>query len=143
MGADTLLAFDYGRRRIGVAIGNAVTRQASPLQTIDCPAGGPDWRALGALLETWKPIRLVVGLPYNADGSESPMGAEARRFARQLAGRSRLPVDMVDERLSSAEAGERLRESRREGQLGRRVRRADVDRMAAAVILQGWFDRHG
>jgi putative holliday junction resolvase len=143
-GGATLLAFDYGRRRIGVAVGNTLTRQARPLLTLDAAEAGPDWARIAALLDEWRPARLVVGVPYNdaaAGAAGVAIAAEAQRFARRLHGRCGLPVDTVDERLSSAEAHERLRTERRAGRRGTIAKR-DIDSAAAAVILQDWLDNH-
>jgi putative holliday junction resolvase len=140
-GNETLLAFDYGRRRIGVAVGNTLTGSASALETLVISGSGPDWARLEALVRRWTPARLVVGVPYNADGSEGELAAEALGFARGLAGRCGLPVDTVDERLTSVEATDRLRRARREGRRGR-IGKKDVDREAAALILQSWLDNH-
>ncbi len=138
-----MLAFDYGRRRIGVAVANTLTRSAQPAATVGCGPGGPDWEAIGALMREWRPDRLVIGVPYNADGSETRLSREAARFARRLSGRFGLPFETVDERLSSAEAQGRLREARSTGARRRRVDKQDVDRAAAAVILQSWLENHG
>lgn len=139
-GGVTLLAFDYGRRRIGVAVGNTLTGDARPLTTLDATEAGPDWARIGALLAEWRPARLVVGVPYN-DAPNEPIAAEAQRFARRLQGRFELPVDTVDERLSSAEAYDRLKGGRRAGRRGP-IAKEDIDSAAAAVILQDWLDRH-
>jgi len=143
-GGVTLLAFDYGRRRIGVAVGNTLTGQARALETLADTGTGPDWARIGALLESWRPARLVVGVPYNAGPGEDPgaqLAAEAQRFARRLHGRYQLPVDLVDERLSSAEAYAQLKGERREGRRGR-IGKEDIDSTAAAVILQDWLDNN-
>ncbi len=139
-GGVTLLAFDYGRRRIGVAVGNTLTGDARPLTTLEATEAGPDWTRIGALLAEWRPARLVVGVPYN-DAPDEPIAAEAQRFARRLQGRFELPVDTVDERLSSAEAYDRLKDGRRAGRRGA-IAKKDIDSAAAAVILQDWLDRH-
>jgi putative Holliday junction resolvase len=136
--AGTALGFDFGTRRIGVAIGNLLTRSAAPLTTV-C-GGGPDWAAIGALIEEWKPDALVVGVPYNADGSESALTASARRFARQLTGRFGLPVHEVDERWTSMEAAAVLRQQRRSGLRRRPLARGDVDSQAARLVLQDWLE---
>ncbi len=143
MAAKTVLGFDYGRRRIGVAVGGTTTGRAEPLATIRCLEGVPDWQAIDLLVKDWDPQRLVVGLPYNTDGSESEMARAARKFASRMQDRYRIPFELVDERLSSVEAEDWLREQRRSGALGRRVRKEDVDQRAAAVILQGWLDNTG
>jgi putative Holliday junction resolvase len=134
------LGFDYGRRRIGVAVGGPATGRASPLAIVRCRDDGPDWTAVEGLVEEWRPDRLVVGLPYNDDGTESDMTRLVRRFAGRLQARFRIPVELVDERLSSREAEARLREARATGARRRRVRKEDVDMVATAVILQGWLD---
>lgn len=135
------LGLDYGLRRIGVAVGSRATGAARALTTLPCVDGTPDWQMLAALLEEWQPERLVVGLPLNLDGTDSEMTARTRRFARRLEGRFHLPVELVDERLSSAEAHTALKEDRRTGRRRRPIAREDIDREAAAVILQAWLDR--
>src|SRR5512145_2097091 len=100
---ELLLAFDYGQRRIGVAVGNTGTRTATAVGTL--PARGvPDWDAVTRCVRDWSPARLLVGLPYNMDGSESALTAACRRFAEELSRRYALPVELVDERLTSSAA---------------------------------------
>jgi putative Holliday junction resolvase len=118
-----VLAFDFGVSRIGVAIGNGVTREARPLRTIAADRGDR-WEQIAALLREWQPQHLVVGVPRHPDGTPHDMTARCERFARQLEGRFHLPVAGVDERYSSAAAGAG------EG----------IDARAAAMILQQWFD---
>jgi putative Holliday junction resolvase len=134
--AATVLAFDFGTRRIGVAVGNTVTRHAHPLTTIAAEANAERFAAIAALVREWQPARLVVGLPVHADGTEHDMTARARRFARQLEGRLGLPVVLVDERWTSAEARTRLREV----DADRRDRREARDQVAAQLILQAHLD---
>jgi putative Holliday junction resolvase len=135
---ELLLAFDYGQRRIGVAVGNTGTRTATAVGTL--PARGePDWDAVTRCVRDWSPARLLVGLPYNMDGSESALTAACRRFAQELSRRYALPVELVDERLTSSAAQADLREARRTGARRRRVRREDVDANAARVILETWL----
>ncbi len=135
---ELLLAFDYGQRRIGVAVGNTGTRTATAVGTL--PARGvPDWDAVTRCVRDWAPARLLVGLPYNMDGSESALTAACRRFAEELSRRYTLPVELVDERLTSSAAQADLREARRTGARRRRVRREDVDANAARVILETWL----
>lgn len=134
-----VLGFDYGRRRIGVAVGQRVTRSATPVAAVAAREGGPDWTRLLALVAEWRPTELVVGLPYNADGTPHDLTREAEAFARTLAERSGLAVHTVDERLSSVEAERALRERRAEGR--RRVAKGDVDAAAACVILESWLNR--
>lgn len=125
-----------------MAVANTLTRDAEPLATLPGTGTGPDWEAVTALVNQWKPGRLVVGVPYNADGSRTALGREAARFARQLEARVGVPAELQDERLSSAEAASRLREARSAGARRRRVDKEDVDRLAAAVILQSWLDNN-
>ena len=138
-----IVAIDFGLRRIGIASGDTLTRATHPRSTISNGPNGPDWRALERVLADTRPARIAVGEPYNADGSVSPLTDAARRFATELANRSSLPVDLVDERWSSQDAEERLRNERASGLKTRRVSAADVDAMAAAVILERWFDAQG
>jgi putative Holliday junction resolvase len=134
-----VVALDFGLKRIGIASGDTLTRTANPRATLTNGIQGPDWTAIDRVIADLRPTRLAVGEPYNADGSPSALTEAARRFATELARRSALPVDLVDERHSSQDAEERLREMRATGQRGRRVTREDVDAVAAAVILERWF----
>ena len=136
-----VVALDFGLKRIGIASGDTLTRAAHPRTTISNGPKGPDWAALERLLTDVRPARIAVGEPYNADGSVSPLTEAARRFAAELAQRSHLPVDLVDERWSSQDAEERLRDARASGERRRRVTRQDIDAAAAAVILERWLER--
>jgi len=128
MPEETLLGFDFGEKKIGIAIGNPLTRQARPLEIIFSEIRDARFGRIAALLEEWQPHRVVVGLALDADGGEQPATARCRRFANQLHGRFGIAVELVDERGSSMEA-QRL--------LGTHA--AD-DAMAAAVILQRYLD---
>jgi putative Holliday junction resolvase len=132
-----VLGFDFGMRRIGVAIGNLITATAAPLETLD--RNGSEWDEIAACIAEWQPRALIVGLPYNADGSKSEMTRRAQRFARQLSGRFGLPVHEVDERWTSLEAAEELRQQRRSGARRKRVRPDEIDRQAARLILESWL----
>ena len=134
-----VLAFDFGRRRIGVACGDTVTRSASALQAVPSGPDGPRWELIGAMLKDWQPDMAVVGLPYNVDGSENDMTGAARSFAAELARRFGIEVVMVDERYSSLEAAARLQTARESGLRRRRVAKSDIDAAAACVILERWF----
>lgn len=136
----TLLGFDYGERRIGVATGQRLSGTASPLTTLHSQNGKPDWEAIGALLREWQPDALVVGEPLGMDGTETDQTRAAQRFARQLEGRFALPVFLVDERLSSREAEGRIRQARGKGHK-RRMNKEEIDSMAAQIILQSWLDQ--
>lgn len=133
-----IIGFDYGLSRIGVAVGQTLTGSATPLTTLAARDGVPDWNAIGALLEDWRPGALVVGVPYNMDGSEQPLTLRARRFARQLEGRFALAVHLIDERLTSVEAEEALRTQRRTGRR-HRIRREEIDARAAQIIVEDWL----
>ncbi|MGB5210845.1 MAG: Holliday junction resolvase RuvX [Gammaproteobacteria bacterium] len=135
------LGFDFGLRRIGVAVGSRLGGQARALTTVGYCGKHPDWTRLEEIVTEWKPDRLIVGLPYNIDGSESDSSRAARRFAGRLQQHCRIPVELVDERLSSREAEQRLKSERRSGARKKRVQATDVDQEAAAVILQGWLDQ--
>lgn len=130
------LAFDYGEKRIGAAVGDDLTGSARPLPTL---ATG-DWAALARTVAEWAPAALVVGLPLDDNGAEQPMSAAARKFAQQLGERMRLTVHIADERYSSRAADDALRDARASGRMTRRVRKGDRDGQAARVILEQWLD---
>ena len=127
MPEETLLAFDYGTKKLGVAMGNTLLRQARPLDIILEPTRIGRFARIASLIDTWRPERLVVGLALDTDGSDQYATNRCRRFANQLHGRYGLPVELVDERGSSVEA------QRMTGQ-------APDDAVAAAIILQRYFD---
>lgn len=133
-----VLGFDYGARRIGVASGNRISGSARPLAALMARAGQPDWNRVDALLLEWKPEALVVGLPLTLDGGEQAVTRGARGFAEALAERSGLPVHMADERHTSQEAARRFATQRASG-TARRRDAANIDSLAAAVILEGWL----
>ena len=110
VGSGTVLAFDFGLRRIGIALGETLLGQARPLMVIDAESNDARFKVIEGLIADWQPALLVVGLPCSVDGSEHEMTARCRRFAHQLEGRFRLPVLFVDERFSSSEADARLAE---------------------------------
>ena len=131
----TLMAFDYSKRRVGIAVGQSVTKTASPVAVVHSLASGrPDWRLIESLVAQWKPGLLIIGLPLNMDGPEQATTDDARRFGRTLGGRLNLPVEWVDERLSTREANARARVSARRQE-------HDNDDLAAQVILEGWFHK--
>ncbi len=129
----TALGFDYGERRIGVAVGQTVTHTASPLTTLAARDGQPDWAALKRLVDDWRPDVLVVGRPTTADGAPHALAEPIARFARRLEGRFGLEVEFVDERLSSHAAEEFARDGRRGGDA------RGIDALAAALILETWL----
>jgi putative Holliday junction resolvase len=127
----TVLGFDFGPRKIGIAVGQTVTASATPLTTLRGRNEQPDWAGITRLLADWNPAALVVGIPYNMDDSEVDWAPRVHRFVRQLQGRYRLPVHTVDERLTSREARHLL---------GPRATSPEVvDAMAAKLILETWL----
>ncbi|TLY63439.1 MAG: Holliday junction resolvase RuvX [Gammaproteobacteria bacterium] len=139
----TVLAFDFGLKRIGIAAGDTVTATAAPRPAAAVHQSGPDWQAIGREVRALGPRRLVVGAPYNADGSPGALAPAARRFAAELERRFGLPVEMVDERYSSVEASAALKARRASGGRRRRIQREDIDSTAAAIILERWFAGEG
>lgn len=134
----SVLAFDFGMRRLGIAVGNSETRHAQALTTLDVSDKVRRFAAIAALIEEWQPVRLVVGLPLSLDGAEHELTRRCRRFANQLRGRFGLPVEMVDERLTSADADATLRDAGFDWT----TRKSRLDAVAAQVILQSHFNEH-
>lgn len=130
----TYLAFDYGEKRIGAAVGDSITGRARPLATL---TGGVD--SVLKLIAEWRPRALVVGLPLNDDGSEQAITTRTRAFVRELQARCPLPVHWSDERFSSRAADDVLREARASGAMNRRVRKGDRDGLAAKIVLEQWL----
>jgi len=141
--AHSVIAFDFGLKRIGIAAGDTLTSTAAPRPAATVGRHGPDWEAIAREVRALDPRILVVGAPYNVDGSPGTLAPAARRFATELERRFGLPVDMVDERWSSLEANEALKTQRARGERRRRIRREDIDSAAAAVILERWLARDG
>ena len=135
----TLLGFDFGTRRIGVAVGQTVTATATALTTLTSTGGKPNWLRISQLIDDWQPAALIVGLPYETSGKEADVAPKMKRFARQLQGRYHLPVHLADERLTTRAAWEALGKAAHRD--GRRV-----DALAAKLIVETWLstahDRH-
>jgi len=131
----TLLGFDYGTHKTGVAVGQTLTGTATPLCTLSAVKHKPDWDGISRLIAEWQPDALVVGLPMEMTDNEADNAPRAKKFARQLEGRYHLPVHMADERLTSREAWV---------QLGRAAHKdvTRVDAMAAKLILETWLEEH-
>lgn len=125
---DIVFGFDFGIKRIGIAMGNTLTGQAQPLAIVHAIDNAARFRQIGELVEQWRPARLVVGEPRHPDGAEHEMTLRCRRFANQLHGRFKLPIELVDERYSSAVI------NGKRGEI--------IDAKAAAIILQQYFDDH-
>lgn len=130
----TLLGFDFGLRRIGVAVGQTVTGTATALFTLQAKNGIPNWEEVHALIKVWRPNGLVVGIPLNLDGTEQPITKSAKKFAQALE-QFGLPIYQVDERLTTKEARQRLFDS---GGY-RALEKAEVDSFAARLILESWL----
>ena len=133
----TLLAFDFGTRSIGVAIGQRITGTARPLTAIKAQDGTPDWNIIGRLLKEWQPEAVIVGLPLYMDGTEQPVTARARNFANKIHGRFGVAITLHDERLSTVEARAGLFE--RGG--FRALNNGSVDSASAVVILDSFFEQ--
>ena len=133
----TLLAFDFGTRSIGVAIGQRITGTARPLAAIKAQDGTPDWNIIARLLKEWQPETVIVGLPLNMDGTEQPLTARASNFANKIHGRFGVPITLHDERLSTVEARAGLFEH---GGF-RALNKGSVDSASAVVILESYFEQ--
>ena len=136
-GQRTLLGFDFGTKRIGIAIAQEVTGTANPLTTVTAIKHKPDWESISKIIKEWQPDLLIIGLPLHMDGSEQPMTQAARRFSNQLNGRYQIPVELMDERLSSDEAESIINEQ--SGSRSRFQDKAQIDMISAQLILQSWM----
>jgi putative Holliday junction resolvase len=136
---ETIVAFDFGLRRIGVAVGQNITASANPIATISNSDTGPDWQAISAILSEWRPARLIVGMPLHKDGSPSEMVRHINQFIGELERFSR-PVETVDESYSSLEASELLKLERTLGLRGR-INKEAIDSVAAMLIAERWLGR--
>lgn len=130
---ETVLGFDYGTKKIGIACGQSLTGTGNPLPAVSSRDGVPDWDSIGKLIAEWQPSAFVIGLPLNMDDSESESSERARRFARQLNGRFGKPAWMVDERLSTREARDQL------GSRNKRGPDPRVDSLAAVLMIESYF----
>ena len=134
--ASTVLCFDFGEQRIGVAVGEHVLATANPLVTIDNESNEIRFEAINKLVNEWQPKLLIVGLPLSLDGAETSVTQLCKKFARRLNGRFNLPVMLIDERYSSVEASDLLSQSGIKG----RAQKEMLDQVAAQTILQSYFD---
>lgn len=137
-GATTLLAFDYGLKQIGIAVGQTITQTATPVGTLKARNGQPNWDEINQLIKTWQPEQLVVGLPLNIDGSEQPFTAYAKRFAGRLKGRTHLPTQLWDERRTTKDAKKHLLYT----QGSKAITKTNLDSTAAQLILEDWLAHH-
>jgi len=141
----TVLAFDFGTRHIGIAVGQTLTATANPLTVLKAKDGQPNWDELLQHIANWQPDLLIVGLPLNMDGTESDFCQRARKFARRLQGRSTCKAMMFDERLSTREAKQKsysqTKRRANSGQSSRNYRESPVDALAACLILESWLQQ--
>ena len=138
-GPATVLGFDFGKKRIGIAVGQTLTASARALATVRVQNDHPDWEAIGALIQSWRPAQLIVGLPTQLDGGEHPLAAAVQRFAAALREHYALPVHLVDERLSSHEAAHIAVAAGGRAQPHSQSAKETLDRLAAQVILETWL----
>lgn len=136
-----LLALDFGDRRIGLAAASMPTRSSSAIGTILARNGVPDWPELDKAVREWTPNLLVIGMPYNMDGTKSAMTDRVLHFVDVLIERYGLPVEPVDERLTSVEARNLLKEQRRQGIRSKKLKREEVDSLAAKIIAETWINQ--
>lgn len=129
------IGFDFGTKNIGVAVGQEITGTASPQHSLDAKNGEPNWQEVDALIKSWEPAALVVGIPFRMDGSEQHTTHAARHFSKQLQQRYALPVHHVDERLTTKEARHQLHE---QGGYAK-IASSNIDSLAAKLILEQWM----
>lgn len=142
MAAQTLFALDYGTQKLGIAVGQTLTRTASGIAVLPVRGLEPDWAQLDALVQRWKPDAFVIGMPYNMDGTDSTMTRRARQFAAKVQARYARPWFAVDERLSTREARDITRQNA--VRAGKRPNdRAIVDALAAQLLLEGYLGAKG
>ena len=137
----TVICFDFGLVRTGIAIGNTITTTAMPECTLQSKNNKPDWDAISSIISEWQPSQLVVGLPTKLDGSDTDATKAVRRFCNQLNGRYNLPVAQENEQYTSIEAAQRLKETRQRGRK-KKISKEDVDQIAAVIILENYFANH-
>ena len=134
----TVLGFDFSKNRIGIAVGQELTGTVTALTTLHARNGKPDWDGITQLIEEWQPDLCVVGLPLTEDGAEQDASQAARRFANQLNGRYKLPVELADERFTTREAQSLIQDSSMSKK--DRQNKANIDKIAAQLILQSWLE---
>jgi len=138
-----VLGLDFGMKYIGVAIGQSVTKTAKPLTTLLAQDGVPKWQEIQTLIDEWQPERLILGIPLNMDGTEQPLTFAARSFAKKLKQHFECPIELVDERLSTWEAKERLKERKLEGLTrNKKSKKREIEMLnatAASVLVEQWF----
>ena len=133
-----ILSFDFGEKRIGVAVGNSITKSSHPLETINTPKNTERYKVIELLLKTWKPVNLVIGYPLNEDGTLSKMSLLAKKFAMKLRNKYNIPIIMIDERFTSSEADLELKKFEKNF----KKRKVVIDQIAAMIILDSFFQNH-
>ena len=133
-----ILSFDFGEKRIGVAIGNSITKSSHPLETINTPKNTERYKLIELLLKTWDPVKLVIGYPSNEDGTLSKMSLLAKKFGMKLRNKYNIPIVMIDERFTSSEADLELKKFERNF----KKRKIVVDQVAAMIILDSFFQNN-
>ena len=136
-----VIAFDFGLKRTGVAVGNTVIGSATPECTLISKDDQPDWDSISKLFKEWRPTQIVVGMPTELDGSENPLKPRIERFCNQMQGRYNIAVDQENEQFTSIEAAQRLKQLRQSGRK-QKVSKDEVDKIAAAIILENWMQRN-
>ncbi|RVU85859.1 Holliday junction resolvase RuvX [Leucothrix sargassi] len=134
----TVLVFDFGLKRTGVAVGNTIVGTASTVETLQSVNGKPNWDGISRLIKQWSPAKIVVGMPMQLDGTDTPLTDPINKFCNQLNGRYNLPVEQANEQFTSIEAGRRLKEVRQAGRK-KKVSKEDVDQLSAVIIFENWF----
>jgi len=133
-----ILSFDFGEKRIGVAIGNSITKSSHPLETINTPKNKERYKLIELLLKTWEPVTLVIGYPLNDDGTLSKMSLLAKKFGMKLGNKYNIPISMIDERFTSSEADLELKKFEKNF----KKRKIVVDQVAAMIILDSFFQEN-
>lgn len=136
-----VIAFDFGLKRTGVAVGNTITGSATPECTLISKDDKPNWDGISKLFEEWRPTQIVVGMPTELDGNENPIKPRIDRFCNQIQGRYNIPVDQENEQFTSIEAAQRLKQLRQSGRK-QKVSKDEVDKIAAAIILENWMQKN-
>jgi putative Holliday junction resolvase len=134
----TVMVFDFGLQRTGVAVGNTIVGTASAVETLQSINNKPNWEGISRLIKQWAPKQLVVGMPKQLNGEDTPLTAPIEKFCNQLNGRYNLPVDQANEQFTSIEAGRRLKEVRQAGRK-RKVKKEEVDQISAVIIFENWY----
>ena len=133
----TVLGFDYGSKKIGIAVGQTITKTASGVETLQNINNKPDWDKIKNIIADWQPQALLIGIPYNMDDTEQPLTIAAKKFSRQLENSFKLPIYLVDERLSTRESWHRLKEH--SANQSYKKKREKIDQVSATLIIETWF----